>query len=46
MKYFEFETLCGELLIAPEIALEDKEIVYALKDRDDEKVEELLKNNF
>ena len=46
MKHFEFETLCKELLIAPEIALEDEEIVGALKDRDDEKVEELLKNNF
>ena len=46
MKCFEFETLCGELLIDPKIALEDEEIVGALKDRDDEKVEELLKNNF
>ena len=46
MKCFEFETLCGELLINPELALENENIVDALKDRDDEKVIELLKNDF
>ena len=46
MKYFEFKMLCNELLIDSEIAIEDEEIVEALKNRDDEKVEELLKNNF
>ena len=46
MKCSEFETLCGELLIDPEIALENENIVDALKDRDDEKVIELLKNDF
>ena len=46
MKCFEFETLCGELLINPELALENENIIEALKNRDDEKVKELLENDF
>ena len=46
MKCFEFETLCGELLINPELALENENIIEALKNRDDEKVIELLENDF
>ena len=46
MTQLEFETLCNEYLISPDIALENENIVNALYDRDDQKVRELLENEF
>jgi len=46
MTQLEFETLCNEYLISSDIALENENIVNALYDRDDEKVRELLENEF
>lgn len=45
MTRFEFMSLCGEYLIDVGIALEDDNIREALKNKDDEKVKELLLNN-
>ena len=42
----QFATLCISHLIDPGIALEDPEVVAALKARDDAEVEELIRNNF
>ena len=42
----KFSIICGELLIDEGIALENQNIVKALKQRDDKKVIELLKNQF
>ena len=42
----EFNALCQELLIDPALALEDEEIVEALKEKDKEKVKTLLRENF
>tara|TARA_R100000734_G_C3272581_1_gene68188 strand:- start:452 stop:592 length:141 start_codon:yes stop_codon:yes gene_type:complete len=44
MTRFEFMSLCGEHLIDVGIALEDDKIIEALKNKDDEKVKELLLN--
>jgi len=46
MKLSEFTSACQELLIDPGIALEDDEIQEALRQRDDEKILKLLKENF
>jgi hypothetical protein len=46
MTQLEFETLCNEYLISSDIALENENIVNALYDRDDQKVRELLENEF
>ena len=46
MTRFEFMSLCGEYLIEVGIALEDDKIIQALKNKDDEKVKELLLNDF
>tara|TARA_Y100001978_G_scaffold196390_1_gene205877 strand:+ start:1997 stop:2137 length:141 start_codon:yes stop_codon:yes gene_type:complete len=45
MTRLEFMSLCGEHLIDVGIALEDENIREALKNRDDEKVKELLLND-
>lgn len=45
MTRLEFMSLCGEHLIDVGIALEDEKIIEALKNRDDEKVKELLLND-
>jgi len=44
MTRLEFMSLCGEYLIDVGIALEDDNIIKALKNKDDEKVKELLLN--
>ena len=41
-----FNSLCQQLTILPEIALENDEIVQALQDRDDDRVIELLNTQF
>jgi hypothetical protein len=46
MTRLEFMSLCGEYLIDVGIALEDDNIREALKNKDDEKVKELLLNDF
>ena len=46
MTRLEFISLCGEYLIDVGIALEDDNIREALKNKDDEKVKELLLNDF
>tara|TARA_Y100001980_G_C14416226_1_gene208452 strand:+ start:664 stop:804 length:141 start_codon:yes stop_codon:yes gene_type:complete len=45
MTRLEFMSLCGEHLIDVGIALEDENIREALKNRNDEKVKELLLND-
>jgi len=42
----EFVAKCEQLCVAPELALENDEIVSALKDRDDALVIELLHTQF
>lgn len=46
MKRQDFYMVCDELLISPLIALENENIIQALKNRNDEKVKELLKEEF
>jgi len=46
MTEFEFMSLCGEHLIDVGLALENDNIREALKNKDDEKVKELLLNDF
>ena len=42
----EFIAKCEQLSVAPELALENDEIVEALKNRDDQLVVELLNTQF
>jgi hypothetical protein len=42
----EFWILCGEHLIDPRIALDNDEILEALKQSDDAKVKALIKSQF
>lgn len=42
----EFYDLCTSYLIFPLIALENENLREALKQRDDEKVKEILENEF
>ena len=42
----KFNALCQELTIDPAIALENENVVKALKDRDDQAVEKALKEEF
>lgn len=42
----QFDALCSKYLIDPAIALENEEIVEALKAKDDAKVEQILKTQF
>ena len=46
MTQLQFVSKCMELTISPELALENDEIVTALKTKDDELVIELLNNLF
>ena len=46
MKKSDFVALCGELLIDVDIALENEDVKKALFDLDDEKVKELLREEF
>jgi len=46
MTILEFKMLCDENLISTEIALENEDVINALKDRDDNKVKELLLTEF
>ena len=41
-----FYILCRNVGVSPAVALEDKEIVEALKNREDEKVNKLLRTKF
>jgi hypothetical protein len=42
----QFALLCSEHCISPDVALENDDIVEALKNRDDELVQQLLVNEF
>lgn len=42
----QFNALCNEHGIAPSIALENEELIEALRERNDEQVIEILTNNF
>ena len=46
MTKFDFMMACGAVMIEPDMALENDLIVEALKQRDDEKVRELLASQF
>lgn len=46
MTQLQFISKCMELTISPELALENNEIINALKTKDDELVIELLNNLF
>ena len=46
MKMTDFLTLCDQCAIDPAIALENEKIVTALKNRDDEEAERILKEEF
>lgn len=46
MKRIDFEILCGKYLIEPSLAIENEKIKEALKNRNDEEIEILLKNEF
>jgi hypothetical protein len=46
MSKLEFMSLCGERCIDPDLALENENLVQALKDRDFDKVLEILDNEF
>ena len=46
MTAIQFELACAQRTIAPEIALENKNICEALKERNDERVLWLLDNEF
>jgi hypothetical protein len=42
----DFLTLCNEHHISPDIALENDDLVQALRERDDEKVQHIIANEF
>ena len=46
MTEFEFVALCNENLIYPPMALEDENIVNALKNKDDKLVKKLILEEF
>ena len=46
MREMSFYILCSHVGVSPGIALEDEEIVEALKNREDEKVNKLLRTKF
>lgn len=46
MTKFEFVTLCNENLIYPSIALENQNIVQALKNKNDKLVRKLILEEF
>jgi len=43
---FTFNMLCGEYLIEPQIALENENVLKAIRDNNYDKVIELLENEF
>ena len=46
MRRMNFMILCSHIGVAPSIALENEEIIQALKKRQDEKVIKLLRTKF
>ncbi len=46
MTKIDFLILCGEYLIDPSVALENKNIRQALQERDNEQVKTILQNEF
>jgi hypothetical protein len=42
----QFNSLCCEFCIHPEVALENENLVEALKNRNDEMVEQILREEF
>jgi len=42
----QFNTLCNEHGIAPSIALENEELIEALRERNDERVIQIIKEEF
>jgi hypothetical protein len=42
----QFNTLCNEHGIAPSIALENEELIEALRERDDERVIQIITKEF
>ena len=42
----QFNTLCNEHGIAPSIALENEELIEALRERDDERVIQIITEEF
>lgn len=46
MTQTQFQMLCGEYLIEPNIALENENICEALRQRDAEKVKHILETEF
>ena len=46
MTQTQFQILCGEYLIEPNMALENENICAALRERDDEQVKQILENEF
>jgi len=46
MTKLDFISLCGELLIDPDVALSDDNVEQILLDRADDELQEYLKNEF
>ena len=46
MTQIEFQAICGEYLVHPEIVLENQSIRDALADKDDARVKELIESEF
>ena len=46
MTKLDFISLCGELLIDPDVALSDDNVEKMLLDRSDDELQEYLKNEF
>ena len=46
MTKLDFISLCGELLIDPDVALSDDNVEQMLLDRADDELQEYLKNEF
>ena len=46
MTQTQFQILCGEYLIEPNIALENENICEALRQRDVDQVKQILENEF
>lgn len=46
MSILEFEALCGEALVDPALAIENDNIVRALRDKDDAEVKRLIEEEF
>ena len=42
----DFLTLCNEATVAPDIALENEDLARALRDRNDEEVARILREEF